>query len=88
MRFEGEARVFHVYAVWEGWAFDHSGWNPEADLLAINAEFEGRPIDRIEITSTLSAFCEQQYHRSPDQYWRDPRPRAHRYIDRATPPWT
>ena len=87
MRFEGEPRAFHVYAAWKTWSFDHSGWNTEADLLAVNTDFEGRPVEQIEITSTLAEFCSEHYSRMPDQYWQDPIPRAIRYVDRHTPPW-
>lgn len=41
----GDRQVFHAYAVWNGWAFDHSGRNPEPQLLAVNEDFEGRPLD-------------------------------------------
>ncbi|MGW5011662.1 hypothetical protein ACWEOR_06045 [Micromonospora chalcea] len=37
LRFAGQSQVFHVYATWAGWAFDHAGWNREAHLLAITA---------------------------------------------------
>ena len=57
VRFAGEQRVFHTYATWHGWAFDHAGWNPESELLAVNAEFEGRPVERITITDSLAEFC-------------------------------
>ena len=47
LRSVGERHVFHAYAVWNGWAFDHSGWNPEPQLLAVNADFEDAPVGRI-----------------------------------------
>lgn len=87
MRFEGERRVFHVYATWETWSFDHAGWNAESDLLTANTDFEGRAVERIEISSTLTEVCAESYHRMPDQYWRDPLPRAIKYVDRHSPPW-
>jgi hypothetical protein len=87
MRFEGKLRAFHVYATWKTWAFDHSGWSTETDLLAANADFEGQPVERIEISSTLAEFCAEHYSRMPDQFWHDPVPRAMRYIDRHVPPW-
>lgn len=46
LRFEGEQQVFHTYATWDGWTFDHSGWNPEPQLLAINTAFEGVELER------------------------------------------
>lgn len=88
MRFGGEPRAFHVYATWETWAFDHSGWNAETDLLTVNADFEGRLVERFEISSTLADFCAGHHHRMPGEYWHDPVPRASAYVDRHTPPWT
>jgi len=82
-----ERLPLHAYAVWDGWAFDSSGWNPEADLLAVNAEFEGRSVSRLAIGLTLAEFCLAYDHRMPHQYWRDPLPRAHAYVRRFDPPW-
>ncbi|MEH1166787.1 hypothetical protein V6V47_15520 [Micromonospora sp. CPCC 205539] len=87
VRFAGEREVFHVYAVWDGWAFDHSGWNPEPQLLAVNRDFEGRRLERLEITDSLAEFCARNHHRMPNQYWDDPRPRAREYVNRHIPPW-
>ncbi|GAA1478820.1 hypothetical protein GCM10009623_32660 [Nocardioides aestuarii] len=44
LRFAGHDQVFHTDAVWESWAFDHSGWNSHHELLEVNAEFEDRPM--------------------------------------------
>ncbi|GIG61348.1 hypothetical protein Lfu02_57200 [Longispora fulva] len=87
MRFAGERPLLHTYAVWGDWAFDHSGWNPERRLLAANADFEGRPLERVLITVGLDEFCARHHHRLPDQYWSDPRPRALEYAGRHVPPW-
>lgn len=87
VRSPGKAQVFHTFAVWNGWAFDHSGWNPEQELLAENAAFEGRALERVAVTTDLAEFCQEHWHRMPDQYWRDPRPRAREYVARHTPPW-
>jgi hypothetical protein len=87
VRFESEQQVFHTYATWNGWAFDHSGWNPEPELLAVNTDFEGRPLERIEITVGFADFCEQHCHRMPNQYWRDSLPRAREYVARYSAPW-
>jgi hypothetical protein len=86
VRFEGEQQVFHTYATWNGWSFDHSGWNPETELLAVNTDFEGRLLERVEIVVSFDDFCEQHYHRMPHQYWRDPMQRAREYVDRHQPP--
>ncbi|MCA2217152.1 hypothetical protein [Jidongwangia harbinensis] len=85
--FEGRWQPFHVYASWEGWAFDHSGWNPESHLIEINADFERRMVQRVSVGVGLDEFCETYHHRRPDQFWRDPRPRARAYLSRSTPPW-
>ncbi|MHA4950957.1 hypothetical protein ACX27O_26910 [Micromonospora sp. SD19] len=87
VRLPGQPQVFHTYAAWDGWAFDHSGWNPEPQLLAVNADFEGQPLERLKITEGLAEFCQKHHHRTPDQYWHDPRPRARDYIGRYIPPW-
>ncbi|MET8283113.1 hypothetical protein [Micromonospora sp. NPDC005174] len=87
VRLTGERQVFHTYAAWNGWAFDHSGWNREPQLLAVNADFEGQPLQRLKVTIGLAEFCRKYHHRMPNQYWHDPRPRAHDYIGRYIPPW-
>ena len=40
MRLNGDPQVSHVYATWGSWAFDHSGWNVESELVEVNAAFE------------------------------------------------
>lgn len=87
VRFVGEPHAFHAFATWDGWAYDHAGWNSETDLLAVNADFEGRPLERLTITSTLDEYCVEHASRRPDQYWCDPLPRARAYVARHTPPW-
>lgn len=87
VRLAGDTQIFHAYASWNGWAFDHSGWNPEPQLLAVNADFEGHPLERVGITDDLAEFCAEHHHRMPDQFWRDPVPRARRYVGLFTPPW-
>jgi hypothetical protein len=49
----GEEHPVHLYARWRGWAFDFSGWNPEDDLLRVNALFEKRPVEGVSITVSL-----------------------------------
>ncbi|MEV0271274.1 hypothetical protein AB0H43_21055 [Hamadaea sp. NPDC050747] len=83
----GEEHPLHVYACWDGWAFDSSGWHPEADLLKVNADFEGRPVRRVEVSVELAEFCRAHIHRMPHQYWQDPRPRASAYVSQFPPPW-
>ncbi|GLY07853.1 hypothetical protein Acsp01_82320 [Actinoplanes sp. NBRC 101535] len=87
IRAVGEHHVGHVYATWDDWAFDHSGWHRESQLFTANQDFEGRPLERITITSDLPTFCADHVHRMPHQYWRDPLPRAHEYLARHSPPW-
>lgn len=88
IRFAGQEQVFHTYAVWESWAFDHSGWNAQHELLEVNAEFEDRNVEGLNITVTLSEFCAEHHHRMPGQYWRDPMNRARDYVARFRPPWS
>jgi hypothetical protein len=83
----GGEHPIHVFAARNEWAFDSSGWNPESELLRVNAEFEGRSVFGIEITYGLAEFCERHMHRMPHQYWHDPLPRARHYIDHFAPPW-
>lgn len=87
VRFEGEQHVVHTYATWDGWTFDHSGWNPEPQLFAVNTNFEGHRLERVEITASLADFCEQHHHRMPRHYWRDPMQRARDYVGEQQPPW-
>lgn len=87
VRFEGEQQVMHSYATWNEWAFDHSGWNLEADLLAANVEFEDCSLERVDIDISLHDFCQQHSHRMPDQYWRNPVTRARAYVGLHRPPW-
>lgn len=63
------------------------GLEPRTGVLAINEAFEGHPLERIAITTTLSDFCKEHSHRMPDQYWSDPLPRARDYLTRHEPPW-
>ncbi len=81
------ATVRSASNIWNGWAFDHSGWNREGDLLAANADFEGGPLEVVEIDADLAEFCDEHYSRMPHQYWRDPRPRARAYLGLHSPPW-
>ena len=83
MRYEGEQRAVHTYATWRGWAFDHSGWNPEHELLIVNEQFERRRLERFDVTVCLAEFCRQHHLRTPDQFWRDPMPRARKFVGRA-----
>ncbi|WP_091607485.1 hypothetical protein [Micromonospora mirobrigensis] len=87
VRYVGDPQVFHVWAVRDGWAYDHSGWNPEPELLAANAAFEDRPLERVALGDDLAEFCAAHHSRLPHQYWGDPLPRARAYLSRHTPPW-
>jgi hypothetical protein len=87
MLYEHQRQVLHVYATWNHWAFDYCGWNPEPELLAANAEFEGHPVERTQITVDLAEFCKTHFHRLPQQYWRDLIPRAREYVNQHVPPW-
>lgn len=87
LRFAVEQQVFHVYATWNDWAFDHSGWNTESRLFMVNQDFEGRPLELVTIAADLAAFCAEHHSRMPTQCWRDPLPRAREYLRRYPPPW-
>lgn len=87
LRFAGEVPSTHAYATWGEWAFDHSGWNAETDLLTANETFEGRAMERVEVAGDLAAFCAENHHRMPEQYWRDPWPRARDVVAAHVPPW-
>jgi len=60
VRLAGEWQVFHTYAVWDGWAFDHSGWNPEPRLLAVNTDFEGHAVERVRIADSAPPAWERR----------------------------
>ena len=87
LRRVGEQPVSHVYATWDDWAFDHSGWHREPQLFEVNQDFEGRALERVRITVDLPDFCAEHVHRMPHQYWHDPLPRARAYLARYSPPW-
>jgi hypothetical protein len=84
---DGDRYPFHVYARWDGWAFDASGWHPESLLLQVNADFEGRAVEPVEIAVDLAEFCAGHLHRMPHEFWADPIPRASGYLRRYPPPW-
>lgn len=86
----GAAEICHVYAAHPGgWAFDHAGWHPEADLRAVNEAHEGTVLERVPVpaSTSLAAFCAAHRHRMPDDFAGDPWPRARAYVDRHPPPW-
>ncbi|MDQ6525993.1 MULTISPECIES: hypothetical protein [unclassified Nocardioides] len=87
LRATGAEQVFHAFATWGAWAFDHSGWHPADALVGVNQDFAGHAIERVEITTDLATFCRQHRHRMPHQYHDDPRPRARDYVRRFEPPW-
>jgi hypothetical protein len=80
-------QVFHTFATWQDWAFDHCGWHRADDLVKVNEDFVGQPLVRLQITTDLAEFCHRHYHRMPHQYHRDPWPRARDYVRRFDPPW-
>jgi len=41
---------------------------------------------RLEESPTAKSFCQKYQHRLPDQYWKDPQPRAVSYLNRFPPP--
>lgn len=88
VRAQDEDQVFHAFATWNDWAFDHSGWHSADALVAANQDFVGYPLVRVDITTDLAGFCRQHYHRLPHEYHHDPRPRAREYVRRFDPPWS
>jgi hypothetical protein len=85
----GEPNPSHVIASDGTWAFDHDGWTLEKDLLAATTAYEPDATwALVPITSGLATFCAENYHRMPEQYFEDPRPRARAYLDRfpSNPP--
>lgn len=88
LRSADEPHAFHVFATWGWWAFDHSGWNFESDLVQANAAYEDRAVSRVAIDVSLAEFCGEQGHRMPHEYWSDPVPRARTYVARFRPPWS
>lgn len=71
----------HVYVTDGTRAFDHDGWTPQAELLAVtretspDADFWPRPIHL-----DLDTFCLYHYHRPRRHFAFDPWERALRYI--------
>lgn len=87
VRAADEQQVFHTFATWNDWAFDHSGWHPAKDVVSVNQDFVGYPLVRVEITADLAEFCREHHHRMPHQYYADPWLRALDYVRRFEPPW-
>jgi hypothetical protein len=76
----------HVYVTDNTWAFDHDGWTPQSELLAVThattpeANFTPRPIH-----TDLETFCENHYHRPRHLFAFDPWPRALHYLTQFPP---
>lgn len=83
----GAPNPSHVYVTDGTWGFDHDGWTPEAELVAVtraddpDADYLPR-----RITLDVDTFCRQHNHRPPEWFAYDPWPRAERYIARFPPP--
>lgn len=77
----------HLYVTDGTWAFDHDGWTPQSELLAVTratnprADFRPRPIHM-----DLNTFCVRYYHRPRRLFAHDPWERALRYIAQFDPP--
>jgi hypothetical protein len=79
----GDEYPSHVIATDGTWAFDHDGWTPEAELLAVTADHEpGASWEVLAITTDLEEFCRAHWHRPPEGFFQDPRPRARAYLER------
>jgi hypothetical protein len=80
-RLECDEHCFHAYVSNGTWAFDHAGWNLEADLLSATEEFEKKAVaDRWTVLTDLKTYCRDYDHRPPEAYYADPRPRAQTYL--------
>jgi hypothetical protein len=80
----------HVYASDGMWAFDHCGWTPEAELLAVTSAdyrraFPGWRCERIPVRDDIETFCRNNNHRLPAQFPYPPWQRAHAFIARFAP---
>lgn len=47
VRATDEEQVFHTFATWKDWAFDHCGWHMADDSVRENEDFVGYPIVRL-----------------------------------------
>ncbi|MEP9364943.1 hypothetical protein ABLE68_18415 [Nocardioides sp. CN2-186] len=88
LRRPDQPQVFHTFATWGWYAFDHAGWNLESELVEANAAYEKGPVSRVAIDGSLADFCGAQAHRMPHEFWADPMPRARAYVARFRPPWS
>ncbi|MCU1645871.1 MAG: hypothetical protein JWN03_6146 [Nocardia sp.] len=77
----------HVYASNGIWAFDHSGWTPEPELLVVSraaephTNYHSRPIHM-----DLDELCAKHWMRARPEFAHDPWHRAHQYIARFVDP--
>lgn len=83
----GVEQVFHTYATWNGWTFDHSGWHRYPVILEANEAYDGGPLESIRIEDDLPTFCARHHHRMPEGYWLNPSSRARRYVAQFSMPW-
>lgn len=80
-------RGTHVF-VTNGWlAFDYRGYSRRATLLRKYVDHYQKAypgwnaqIERVTFSLLDTAALNARQHRGPDQYFADPRPRAHRFI--------
>jgi hypothetical protein len=80
-----QSHVSHVYVSDGNWAFDHDGWNLEAELLAVTRSEaqrreDGARIESIGLHDNLVNFCMEHHHRLPSNFAYDPWPRATQYL--------
>jgi len=83
----GAEQVFHTYATWDRWTFDHSGWHRFPAIVEANEAYDGGPLESVRIEDDLTAFCARHHHRMPEQYWANPSSRARGYITQFSMPW-
>ena len=83
----GEAWVSHAYVSDGRWAFDHDGWTPEEELLAVTTAAEPAPgWQRLVIDTDLETFCREHSSPAATPVAHPPWQRAYDYIARFDPP--
>jgi hypothetical protein len=79
----------HVYATNGTWAFDHDGWTPQAELLALTRAAEpDAGYQPRQILTDLETYCAAHNHRAREHFAHDPWQRALHYLAQFPPPET
>ncbi|GLZ42218.1 hypothetical protein [Actinokineospora sp. NBRC 105648] len=76
----------HIYVTDGEWAFDHDGWTPHAELLAVTRATEpGKRYQPRRVERDLTLLCERYPYRARHQFAHDPWQRALHYLARFPP---